>query len=407
MNTSHLRKLAQVGIALSAEKDINKLLELIVDEARNLTEADGGTLYIVDAEKEHLRFEILHNETMEMRLGGTTGREVSLPPVPLRAFGHPNHANVSSYVALTEQIVNIPDLYEAEGFDFIGPRTYDASTGYRSKSMLVIPMKNHEDEVIGVLQLLNARDPATSEVIPFDPESVDLIASLASQAAVALTNRNLFEDLAEAKRCTEQAHLDTIQRLAIVAAYRDKDTSMHIKRMSCYSAVLARGFKLPPEEVEIILRASPMHDVGKIGIPDAILLKPAKLNSEEWLIMKQHTTIGGHMLSGSQSELIQAGKTIALSHHERWDGSGYPAGLAGEEIPLWGRVCAVADVFDALTHKRPYRQAMSNEEAYKLLEDGRGTQFDPRIVDVFFAQLDEITAIQDPHSEKVFRACCV
>ncbi len=407
MNSSHLKKLAQIGIALSAEKDINKLLELIVDEARNLTSADGGTLYIVDAERAQLRFESLQNDTMNMRMGGTTGREIALPPVPLAAFGHPNHANVSSHVALTEQIVNVPDLYEAEGFDFIGPRTYDASTGYRSKSTLVIPMKNHEDEVIGVLQLLNARDPATGEVIPFDPESVDLIASLASQAAVALTNRNLFEDLAEAKRCSEQAHLDTIQRLAIVAAFRDKDTSMHIQRMSCYSAVLARGHKLPPEEVEIILRASPMHDVGKIGIPDAILLKPTTLNSEEWRIMKQHTTIGGHMLSDSQSELIQAGKTIALSHHERWDGSGYPAGLAREEIPLWGRICAVADVFDALTHKRPYRNAMSNEEAFKLLEEGRGKQFDPRIVDVFFAQLDEIAAIQDPQSEKVYRECCV
>ena len=396
MNSSHFKELAQIGIALSKEKDINKLLEIIVDEARSLTGADGGTLYLIDKRKMHLRFEILQNDTMKMRMGGTTGMEITLPPVPLFNTGQPNHANVSSYVALTERIVNVPDLYEAEGFDFTGARIYDDRTGYRSQSMLVIPMKSHEDDVIGVLQLLNARDPKSNEVISFDPQSVDSIASLASQAAVALTNRHLFEDLVEAKRRTELAFLDTVQRLAIVAAYKDKDTALHVKRMSRYSAILAGGLCLSPTEVEIVLHGSQMHDVGKIGIPDAILLKPAKLDAHEWEIMKQHTTMGGHMLSGSSSELMQAGRTIALSHHERWDGSGYPKGLEGEDIPLLGRICAVADVFDAVTTQRPYREAFSTQEAYGILREGRGTQFDPRVVDVFFARLDEIVAIQRP-----------
>ncbi len=396
MNKSHFERLAQIGIALSAEKDINKLLEIIVDEARRFTGADGGTLYLIDKRNMQLRFEILQNDTMKMRMGGTTGVEITLPPVPLFNTGQPNHANVSSYVAITEKIVNVPDLYEAEGFDFTGTRIYDDCTGYRSQSMLVIPMKNHEDDVIGVLQLLNARDPKKNEVIPFDPQSVDSIASLASQAAVALTNRQLFEDLVEAKGRTEQAFLDTVQRLAIVAAYKDKDTALHVKRMSRYSAVLANGLCLSPKEVDIVLHASQMHDVGKIGIPDAILLKPSKLDSHEWDIMKQHTTMGGHMLSGSHSEVMQAGRTIALSHHERWDGKGYPKGLQGEEIPLLGRVCSVADVFDAVTTRRPYREAFSNQEAYRILREGRGTQFDPRVVDVFFAQLDEVAAVQKP-----------
>ncbi len=396
MNSSHFKELAQIGIALSREKDINKLLEIIVDEARSLTGADGGTLYLLDKRKMHLRFEILQNDTMKMRMGGTTGMEITLPPVPLFNTGQPNHANVSSYVALTEEIVNVPDLYEAKGFDFTGTRVYDDRTGYRSQSMLVIPMKSHEDDVIGVLQLLNARDPKSNEVISFDPQSVDSIASLASQAAVALTNRQLFEDLVEAKRRTERAFLDTVQRLAIVAAYKDKETALHVKRMSRYSGILAGGLCLPPPEVEIVLHGSQMHDVGKIGIPDAILLKPAKLDAHEWEIMKEHTTMGGHMLSGSPSELMQAGRTIALTHHERWDGSGYPKGLEGEDIPLLGRICAVADVFDAVTTRRPYREAFSNEEAYRILREGRGTQFDPRVVDVFFARLDEIVAIQRP-----------
>ncbi len=396
MNSNHFKELAQIGIALSTEKDINKLLEIIVDAARSLTGADGGTLYLIDKEKMQLRFEILHNDTMKMRMGGTTGVEITLPPVPLFNTGEPNHANVSSYVALTERIVNVPDLYEAEGFDFTGARIYDDRTGYRSQSMLVIPMKSHEDDVIGVLQLLNARDPKNNQVISFDPRSVDSIASLASQAAVTLTNRQLFEDLVEAKGRTEQAFLDTVERLAIVAAYKDKDTALHVKRMSRYSAILAGGLCLSPTEVEIVLHGSQMHDVGKIGIPDAILLKPAKLDVHEWNIMKQHTTMGGHMLSGSPSELIQAGRTIALSHHERWDGSGYPKGLEGEDIPLLGRICAVADVFDAVTTQRPYREAFSTQEAYGILREGRGTQFDPRVVDVFFARLDEIVTIQRP-----------
>ena len=205
MNSRHFQYLAQVGIALSKEKDINKLLEIIVDGARSLTGADGGTLYLIDKQKMQLRFEILQNDTMKMRMGGTTGVEIILPPVPLFDTGQPNHANVSSYVALTERIVNVPDLYEAEGFDFTGARIYDDRTGYRSQSMLVIPMKSHEDDVIGVLQLLNARDPKSNKVISFEPQSVDSIASLASQAAVALTNRQLFEDLVEANRRTERA----------------------------------------------------------------------------------------------------------------------------------------------------------------------------------------------------------
>ena len=396
MNSRHFQYLAQIGIALSQEKDINKLLEIIVDGARSLTGADGGTLYLIDKQKMQLRFEILQNDTMKMRMGGTTGVEIPLPPVPLFDTGQPNHANVSSYVALTEKIVNVPDLYEAEGFDFTGARIYDDRTGYRSQSMLVIPMKSHEDDVIGVLQLLNARDPKSNQVISFEPQSVDSIASLASQAAVALTNRQLFEDLVEANRRTERAFFDTVQRLAIVAAYKDKDTALHVKRMSRYSAILAGGLCQSPAEVDIVLHGSQMHDVGKIGIPDAILLKPAKLDAQEWEIMKQHTTMGGHMLSGSPSELMQAGRTIALSHHERWDGSGYPKGLEGEDIPLLGRICAVADVFDAITTQRPYREAFSTQEAYRLLREGRSTQFDPRIVDVFFARLDEIVGIQRP-----------
>jgi len=150
----HIKQLTTIGLALSAEKNINKLLEIILEYARDLSHADAGTLYILDDDEKHLRFEIMQNDTMKTRMGGTSGVEISLPKVPLYVNGKPNHSNVSSYTALTGETVNIPDVYEAKGFDFTGPKEYDAATGYRSKSMLVIPMKNHENKIIGVLQLV-------------------------------------------------------------------------------------------------------------------------------------------------------------------------------------------------------------------------------------------------------------
>lgn len=191
-----------------------------------------------------------------------------------------------------------------------------------------------------------------------------------------------------------EAYLDTLVRLSIAAEYKDEDTADHIHRMSRYVAVLAEGLGLPPEEVELLQHASPLHDVGKIGIPDHILLKPGKLTPEEWEIMKTHTTIGARILHGSPNEILQAGEVIALTHHERMDGTGYPRGLRGDEIPLWGRICAVADVFDALTSRRPYKPAFSNEEAYAILRESSGAHLDPQVVKVFFERLEDILEIQ-------------
>jgi putative two-component system response regulator len=206
--------------------------------------------------------------------------------------------------------------------------------------------------------------------------------------------RQTLETLVETQKRTYEAHLDTIHRLALAAEYKDEQTAAHIERVSHYCALLARGLGFPPQEVEILFHASPMHDVGKIGIPDRILLKPGKLIPEEWSLMQQHTIMGAHILAGSASELLQAGEVIALSHHEKWDGSGYPNGLSGEAIPLYGRICAVADVFDALLSKRVYKEAFPEARVYEILRQGRGSHFDPQILDVFFAHLEEVKVIQ-------------
>ncbi len=206
--------------------------------------------------------------------------------------------------------------------------------------------------------------------------------------------RRALEEMATAQRRTHDAHLDTIRRLVIAAEYKDRDTAAHIERIGRFSEAIARALKLSPGQIETIRHATPMHDVGKIGIPDAILLKPGKLTADEWAIMRRHTEMGARILHGSPSELLRAGEDIAWSHHEKWDGSGYPNGLRGEAIPLAGRICAVADVFDALTSNRHYRDALPNETVYQMIEAQAERHFDPQIASAFLASKPEIEAIQ-------------
>ena len=194
--------------------------------------------------------------------------------------------------------------------------------------------------------------------------------------------------------------LEALYRLTRAAEYKDEDTGAHIQRMSHYAAAIARTMGLNDQTVEFILYAAPMHDVGKIGIPDRILLKPGKLTDEEWIIMKQHTTIGGRILEGSKAGYIRLGEIVALAHHEKWDGSGYPLGLKGTKIPLVGRIVAIADVFDALMSKRPYKEAFSLEKSYGILREGRGRHFDPAVVDAFFAAEKELDRIRQEFQDE-------
>ena len=205
--------------------------------------------------------------------------------------------------------------------------------------------------------------------------------------------RSALEEMAEAQRDTYEAHLDTIRRLTLAAEYKDKDTAGHIERVGRYCEIVTRALGLAPQVVEIMRHAAPMHDVGKLGIPDAVLLKPGSLSADEWVVMRSHTEVGAHILDGSRSEVIRMGKKICLSHHEKWDGSGYPNGLSGEDIALEGRICAVVDVFDALTMDRPYRKALERDAVYAMIAEDAGSHFDPAIVDVFFGLKDHIEEI--------------
>ena len=216
-----------------------------------------------------------------------------------------------------------------------------------------------------------------------------------------LQNQNKVLELRVQERTKElrENQLDIIRRLAQAAEFRDTDTGVHIIRMSQYCAKLAEALGMSDAECELILNASPLHDIGKIGISDSILKKPGKLTAEEYDIMKTHTTIGAKLLSGSTSPMMKLAQKIALTHHEKWDGSGYPHQIKGDQIPFTGQICSVCDVFDALTSHRPYKEAWTVEQAVAEMIKGKGSHFNPALIDRFVAILPEIEVIKTKYAD--------
>lgn len=209
------------------------------------------------------------------------------------------------------------------------------------------------------------------------------------------SQKDVLEEMVRQR--TEELHatrLQVVQRLGRAAEYRDEETGSHILRMSHICALLAKEIGWDEHRCDLILNASPMHDIGKIGIPDQILLKPGKFELHEWEVMKTHGVIGAKLLEGDDSDLMVMAREIALTHHEKWDGSGYPYGLIGEAIPISGRIAALADVFDALTSSRPYKKAWSVEAAVDLIQEGSGVHFDPSLVEIFMRKLPDILDIK-------------
>ena len=270
-----IKKMSDIGRALSGVQDLNTLLEMIVDQARNFTNADAGTLYIV--EDNTLRFQIVQNDSLKIRMGGKSGESIPFPPVELK------ESNVSAFVALKGVSVNIPDVYDTELFDFTGPKKFDQSTGYRSKSMLVVPMRNHENDIIGVLQLLNATNPISNEVIAFSQDYENLSESLASQAAVSITNAKLIANMTELFEAFVKVMATAIDEKSPV-------TGGHIRRVADLTLTMAEvihdidegHFKdktFSPDQMYELRIAAYMHDIGKVTSPVEIVEKAKKLQT--------------------------------------------------------------------------------------------------------------------------------
>lgn len=214
-------------------------------------------------------------------------------------------------------------------------------------------------------------------------------------------NETLEQQVRQRTQELEQSRLEIIKRLGRAAEYKDNETGNHILRMSHFAQMLASAAGLSRELADNILLAAPMHDIGKIGIPDNILLKPGKLDPDEWEIMKTHVNIGADLLDGTNIPLLMMARNIALSHHEKWDGTGYPKGLSGENIPIEGRICAICDVFDALTSQRPYKQAWPVEEAVAFLRHQKGKHFEPELVELFEHILDDVLSYRSAHMDVI------
>jgi len=321
-----LEQLHAIGASLSAERDIDRLLETILTAAKTITRADGGTLYRVTEERT-LRFEIVRTSSLSYYLGGTTGQAVPFYPIQLYKDGKPNESMVAAYAALTGQTVNIADAYTAEGFDFTGTRAFDAKTGYRSKSFLTVPMKNHENEIIGVLQLINATDPKNGEIVSFSAADQRLAESLASQAAIALTNRMLINQL-------EQLFESFINMINSAIDEKSPYTGGHCQRVPVLTMLLAEAvndtsdgplsaFRMTDKDRYELKIAGLLHDCGKVTTPVHVVDKSTKLETiydrihlldTRFEVVRRDLEIA---LLKTQQALIGQGKRMEAAEEER------------------------------------------------------------------------------------------
>lgn len=347
-----LNLLVEFGKELSHETRLDKLLELIASRIQRIIGAKRCFIFIKDEKRGEFWSKI------------ASGKGLKYTEVHLPIAGN----SIPALVDKTGHTVNMPDAYEDPRFS----RELDLITGFKTSSLLAVALRDKEGKIIGVFQLNNKSGRA-----PFDKKDEGLLKLLASLASGNIEIATLYEEV-------QLSNLETIYRLAITAEYRDQyDTRTHLLNISRICGLLAHALGFGQKETDTIRNASLLHDIGKVAIPDHILLKPGKLTPEEYTKMKTHTIYGGRILEGAKSKLLETAYKMSLFHHEKFDGTGYPHGLSGKDIPVEARILAVADVFDALCMKRVYKDAWDTKSAYKYITDHSGTEFDPNVVDAF------------------------
>lgn len=392
-----IRKILVTVEELGQIKDLDTLLEKILFEARILTHADAGSIYLVEDDK--LKFTYVQNDTL-FKSSSVSKYFYSDKKMDI------NEKSIAGYVASTGKTLMIDDAYNLPanlpfGFD----KSFDKSANYKTVSIMTTPLKTSMGKIIGVLQIINALD-FDKKPVTFTESHKLYVEYFASNAAVAIERALLTREL--------------ILRMLKMSQLRDpKETGAHVNRVGAYSAELygawAKHKGLNNDEIlekkDLIRLASMLHDVGKVAISDLILKKPAKLTQDEFEIMKYHTIYGARLFQDPRSEMDRISGEIALSHHEKWDGTGYPGklenlyttditdinlgnGYKGEEIPILGRICAIADVYDALISRRVYKDAWDEDEVLNHIKEQGGSHFDPELIDRFFEIYDVIKAIR-------------
>lgn len=345
---------------VSKERDYDGVINILADMGRALTSADRCTVWVVSDDKKTIWTKVAH---------GVDG----ILQIPI-------DSGIVGSSIVSEETIIIDDVYDDDRFN----SSVDKKTGYRTKSMMVIPMSDNDNKIIGAFQVMNHK----GEKGIFDDRDMQRLSLASTYAAETLIAARLTKEIDDTQR-------EVVFTMGAIGESRSKETGHHVKRVAEYSEILALAYGLSSAEAEMLKQASPMHDIGKIAIPDAILKKPGRFNDEERMIMNTHAELGFNMIKNSERPLLRAASIVAYEHHEKWNGKGYPRGIAGEDIHIYGRITAIADVFDALGSDRVYKKAWDDEKIFKLFREERGEQFDPKLIDLFFENIDKIIEVRE------------
>jgi len=400
--------ITQISLDINEVKDIDLLLERILTSARRVFNADAGSIYLKEGDQ--LKFSYSQNNTLQKRLDPGKKLIYNTFTMPV------NNDSIAGYVAKNRKIITIPDVYEISDLvPYTFDSDYDILSNYRTCSMLTVPMRNQHGDVIGVMQVINALDDE-SNTIPFSASDEALIMHFAISAALAVDRAQMTRNI--------------ILRMISMAELRDPaETEAHVNRVAAYSVEIfeewARRKRLQIGQIEkqkdLLRMAAILHDVGKVAISDLILKKPSRLTLDEFEIMKSHTYLGARLFMDFKSDFEEVAAEVALNHHEKWDGTGYPGHIdiasqmpptddgasnntprpkKGEEIPLFGRIVAVADVYDALCSRRSYKEPWKEDMVLSELQQSSGKHFDPEVVEAFFSCIDVINFVARRYPDK-------
>jgi hypothetical protein len=365
-----LRVIFEYAAKIANERVLDNVLMLMADMGREMIISDRCTVWLLDTGKNELWSKVAHGLD-EIRIPSTAG--------------------LVGYAVTHDKAVFIDDAYtneEYKSYLINGALKMDQHTGYHTKAMMVIPFRNSQGEIIGAYQAINKLTASEQ----FSDKDMEYLTLAASYAGKSLESALLTSEIEETQK-------EIIFRMGEIGESRSKETGNHVKRVAEYSYLLALGLGMSQEEAELLKMASPMHDIGKVAIPDSVLNKPGKLTDEEFKIMQNHTHIGYNLLKNSSRHILKTAAVVAYEHHEKWNGRGYPRGIKGEDIHIYGRITAIADVFDALGSERVYKKAWELDRILNLFKEEQGEHFDPQVVEAFFKQLPAIIRVRDQYSD--------